>query len=148
MRRYHNTLPDDCCTDDGILSVSWSEAHVTSRFPTGGNDCAGAPVATIRLRYVVCWPIPDTSGDGIVIDYDATDATTARLADVADCVLRALDRLTCNPDPADPLSAAVLRQIPARWFQTLDVTPLPNLGGCTGVSWRLYAGVRTAAVMS
>jgi len=144
--RYHGTLPDDCCTEPGVLAVSWSEGRAATEFPTSAasmkNDpCASIPIYTITIRYRVCWPVPDVDESGVQLLDAEWDATAAMLADVADCVARGLLLLKCGAPtaPVDPLVAAVLDQVARGWLRFVDVSPSVPAGGCAGVLWRLYA---------
>lgn len=150
--RYHTDLPDDCCSDDGTLAVSWAEEHPSSTFPNSSaaaqQPCPGIPVVTLRVQYVVCWPAPQADASGVQLRDADWDETSAMLADVADNVSRALMRLSCDPDRNDPLVAAVLTEVPRNWVRFVDVTPRRPQGGCAGIIWRLYAGIRSGAEAS
>lgn len=147
--RYHGgTVPDDCCTDDGTLSIWWGRLFASAQFPSQSTDlCVGPPVSELYLRYSVCWPKADvTASGGIVNRLDpACDAAAAVLADVADCVHRALIRLSCRPDQDDPFVAAIQNELfpenAIRWRETTAARPL---GGCAGVTWALYAAVKSS----
>ena len=152
--RYHGTLPNDCCTDNGTLAISWSRLFLSSRFPsaaTAPDDvCGGNMVAEVRLRYVVCWPVPEIDENGVVIIDDEWDTRAAMLADVADCVSRQLVGLSCEPLVGDPYVDGVLAATVAsgKWLRLVDVEPLPPQGGCAGVQWRLYCGVKAGGAVS
>jgi hypothetical protein len=149
--RYHGTLPHDCCTDNGFLAVNWQQQFLSTIFPlqaTGSADnCAGRPVAEIRLRYVVCWPAPEVGTNGVVLEDERWDGAAATLAEVADGVARALLRLTCEP-PLDPLGQAVVEQAGRGWLRFIGADPILPDGTCAGVQWRLYCGVRSAGAVS
>lgn len=153
--RYHGVLPHDCCTDNGFLAVNWFTEYASTTFPvaaTGSGDpCTGLPVAEMRLRYVVCWSEPEVTQQGVTIndEQDATwDVTAGMLAEVADGVSRALLRLTCDVS-VDDLALAVVREVgaPSR-LRFVACDPITPLGGCAGVQWRLYCGVRSAGAVS
>ena len=149
--RYHGTLPHDCCTDDGFLVVSWERGYTTTSFPSassgGKSPCPGRQVYTINVRYVVCWPAPEADSNGVQIIDNTWDGKASILADVADCIARALSRLECNPNRDDPFVEAVIAQTGTmvRYIETVPITPL---GACAGVQWKLYASPRSAAVAS
>lgn len=145
--RYHGTLPNDCCTENGTLAVSWAMEYLSADFPnsTAANrdPCPGVPVATINLRYVICWPPLRIVPGKLILADDSWDARAARLADVADGVTRAFARLMCAPDLADPIVAAVVQAAGRNRVRFIDVAPLPVLGLCAGVLWRVYASPAT-----
>jgi hypothetical protein len=153
--RYHGTLPNDCCTDNGFLAVNWQTGFASVTFPaaaTGTADpCRGLPVVEVRLRYVVCWDAPEVTQQGVTVnaEQDARwDADAAMLAEVADGVTRALLRLTCEIS-LDPLFVAVMDEVgPKHWLRFVAADPIVPLGGCAGVQWRLYCGVRSAGAVS
>lgn len=145
VMRYHGTMPDACCTDDGVLSISWSSGFPSATFPSRSTDpCNGPPVYTIEVRYVTCWAgIDPTATGSVILPDDQWDADAAILADVADCVARALTRLSCgSPDLGDPFVAAIYEQAArgkVQWSETTIVRP----GGlCAGITWKLYAALR------
>lgn len=131
--RYHGTLPNDCCTDNGVLAVSWNT--ITPQ----GTECSAFPQAEVRLRYVVCWPVAEVDERGVTVDDATWDQRAAMLADVADCVTRGLLGLSCSDD--DPLAQAVAAATVGR-IRFLAAEPITPQGGCAGVQWRLTAGVR------
>lgn len=144
--RYHGVMPHDCCTDDGFLVGSWERLYPSTSFPnqtaTGAVPCPGIPVAVLNLRYVVCWPVPPVSENGVTLIDDAWDAQAAMLADVADCVTRGLMRALCAPPPVtDPLATALMLAVGRDRLRLIEATPIPAQGGCAGVQWRLYSGV-------
>lgn len=143
VMRYHGTMPDACCTADGVLSISWSSGFASQKFPSRSSDgCTGPPVYMLEVRYVTCWAgIPDPSPQGIILPDDTWDDDAAMLADVADCVGRALMRLSCAPDLEDPFVAAIFAETPSRQVQYVDATPIRPSGLCAGVTWKLYAAV-------
>lgn len=148
--RYHGTagLPWDCCTDDGILSVGWDQEFVSDPFPSqwrGSSDGPGVMAAALTVRYVVCWTAPEvngTTGRLVLTDavYDRFDATTAMLAEVADCVGRALLRLNCAA-PTSDVQLDVLAASGCNRFAYQNVVPTGPQGSCAGLLWRAYAGV-------
>lgn len=143
--RYHGNLPHDCCTDAGFLTVQWVSEYPSATFPnpsaSSASPCEGTPAVELRVRYVVCWPEPETTASGVVVSdaYDTrVDALTAVLADVADGVFRAFLRLSCPGTAAfDPAAADVLAA--AARVRAVDATPITPSGMCAGVQWRLYA---------
>lgn len=147
---YHGRMPNDCCTADGFLVTSWESAKV---FPPD-SQCVGIPQFTINIRYVVCWDIPEVGDHGVDIT-DEQDATwnndALMLADVADCVMRRLQQLTCSERstvPPDPIAEAVLAQIRPQSLRLAGVSPIVPLGGCAGVQWQLNAVVLQGPVIS
>lgn len=149
--RYHGArgMPQDCCTDKGYLVAGWDSEWGSKSFPRRNSDpreCAIRPAVQITVRYVVCWPIPDL-GDGGIRPLDAEwDAKAATLADLADCVTRALIRLSCNKIDADhrELADAVLELVNTDQLTYVETSPIDPAGGCAGVLWRVYAGPRQA----
>lgn len=150
LLRYHGVAPDDCCTTNGTLSISWEVGYPSEKFPSRGNSqCVGAPVYTLNVRYVTCWPgLGTVTPEGYVLPDDAWDSTAAMLADAADCVSRSLMRLACDPISDDPLVAAILEQCLRNQFQWIETTPVRPSGLCAGVTWKMYASVKSAAVPS
>lgn len=148
--RYHGVLPDDCCSEKGTLGISWESDYPSSSFPNQNptDPCVGGPVALLAIRWKTCWPVPDVSPAGVRLIDDQWDAKAAVIADVADCVTRAIIRLGCDPDLEDPFVLAVLEHTGRKQVRLIAATPVPALGGCAGVLWRLYARVRTAEVVS
>lgn len=143
VMRYHGTMPDACCTDDGVLSISWSNGYPSKDFPSRATDpCTGPPVYSIEVRYVTCWAGIDPSPEGVILPDDRWDTDAAILADLADCVNRGYLRLSCgNPDMDDPFIAAVFAQTlrnHVRWYDTTIVRPS---GLCAGITWKLYAAI-------
>lgn len=153
--RYHGArgLPDDCCSKNGTLSISWERGYPSLTFPasagTNASSCTGFRVYVLKVRYVVCWPGLDVNAiDGQPrLPDDEWDGEAAMLADVADCVAAALMRLSCDPDVADPFVVAVLEQVGARsMIRFAEVTPTGPLGLCAGVLWTVYARVATVGM--
>ena len=142
---YHGRLPHDCCTDDGFLVTSWE----SGRTEGGAPPCAGIPSYTITIRYVVCWSVPEAGEAGVDIS-DGQDTTwnndALMLADVADCVSRALVGITCLA--ADDFADAIVAQIRPQSLSFTGVSPIVPLGGCAGVQWQLNAAVRNGPVIS
>lgn len=118
----HPTLPG-CCTEAGVLSAYWEE--VPRPAPCEPTEWA------IALKWSTCWP-----EDVDPIDYASRDATSARIADVAECVLNALAREVCTWGGGSRLfpHAATLK--------LGRVTPIYPGGRCAGVVWRIVATVR------
>lgn len=147
--RYHGELPHYCCTEDGVLAIDWTLETFVSTFPTTPqrDPCAGLPVATLSIKYFVCWPAITFVDGHVVMDTDTWDSEAAMLADVADCVARALMRLRCDPTNTDPFVQAVLAES-GRQVQFIDAAPMPVRGLCAGVRWRMYAAVREPSVAS
>lgn len=150
VQRYHDDMPHVCCSENGMLAINWTTEQIVGGFPTvpAPQPCNGFPVSLLNLKYVVCWPPLDVSKAGAVLPEIETDAIAAMLADVADCVLRALNRLQCSPDLTDPLQAAVLLATGPSRFRPITVTPLAPRGLCAGVRWSMYAAVRTPMAVS
>lgn len=146
--RYHGgPVPDDCCTEDGTLSIWWGRLFASKAFPSQSTElCVGPPVSELNLRYSICWPKADVGESGVLNVLDpAWDAKAAILADVADCVHRALIRLSCKPDPDDPFIDAIQNELfPKNAIRWRETTPARPLGGCAGVSWALYAAVKSS----
>jgi hypothetical protein len=143
MLRYHGTIPSDCCPANGLLAVNWGDGRASESFGSSSgtqqNDpCAARPVYQIQLRYKTCWPVPDADQSGVVLIDPEWDETAAMLADVADCVTRALIALTCGA-VSDAFTRAVRDQTAGRWLRYAATTPILPLGGCAGVLWTLTA---------
>lgn len=145
--RYFGTtgLPQDVqCSPDGVLSVAWDRGWGTKNFPAEdsqrGAICPGFPTYLLAIRYDVCWKAPTITKAGVVILEDAQwDADAAMLADVADCVARALLRLGCPP-AATPFAEAVLAECRLNSWAYRDVVPSLG-GGAARLTWRAFAGV-------
>lgn len=144
---YHGgALPHACCTDNGQLSVDWAQEYPSTAFPAlNTNDpCSGYLVTELWLRYVVCWPVAKTDPAGAPIFNEAffTDCNAAAvmLANVADCVARALSVLECDPTALAGLALAA-RNAAGRRTRYMGAQPIRPQGGCAGVQWRLYSGV-------
>lgn len=141
MLRYHGNLPHDCCSDAGFLAIHWTDGRLNDP----KNPCAGRPAVTLILRYVICWPEPDlVEGLPVITDaYDTQVNTKAgMLADVEDCMARALVRLGCErPAPNDPnvdaYVAAVWRNVAGTSLAFSSASPILPSGKCAGVEWRL-----------
>ena len=151
--RYHSHgLPDDCCTDDGVLSIYWERFNFSNRIPGTSaasiEPCAGVPYVALALRYVVCWPVPQVTGSGAVVPYAAADETAAMLADVAECVSLALVRVICDPIDHDELSAGVHARTMQDTVRFVESVPVSPSGGCAGVLWRLTLAPREAVTGS
>lgn len=147
--RYHGArgMPQDCCSEDGYLVASWAREWGSANFPNqarGENGCSALPALQYELRYVVCWPVPPVSTSGVQPIDDRWDEKAAELADVADCVSRALIRLACSTVADDPLRDAVLEQVRCNQFTFVEAVPIDPGGSCAGVLWRVYAGLRSA----
>lgn len=140
--RYHDELPHYCCTDNGVLAINWTIETMVGTFPNGAqrDPCAGMPQATLNIKYVVCWPALEMIDGAVVMNVEEWDERAAMLADVADCVSRALVALRCGAqhEPVDEYVQAVLDES-GRRVLFVDATPMPIRGLCTGVRWRLYA---------
>lgn len=146
--RYHGTLPHDCCSDRGFLVVNFEREYPSTQFPSpaanNATPCQGLPVAVLVVRYVVCWPLPDVDANGVRPIDDAWDAKAAVLADVADCITRAFMTLACKPDLTDPFVEALIEATGHEKVRLIETVPIVPLGGCAGVQWRIYCGVRPA----
>lgn len=147
---YQGVIPDDCCSESGLLAASWADGRPVVKFPaqlasSEPDVCAAAPVYTISIRYRVCWPVPELNDDGIEVNpvQDAKyNEVASMLADVADCVARELISLSCvaGGSTPDPFAQAVLDNVsPRKWLRYVDAQAERALGGCTGVTWRVYA---------
>ena len=90
----------------------------------------------------MCWPVPETTDNGVVILDSSWDSRASILADHADCVARALMRLSCDPDRQDPFVEAIISQT-GSMVRYIETTPLVPQGGCAGVQWKLYASPRS-----
>lgn len=142
--RYHGPIPHDCCTENGFLAVSWERVVPSDERNT---PCPGPPKTTIAMRYVVCWPIPDVGTGGVRLIDDSWDQRAAMLADVQDCVTRALIRLSCA-NTGDALWTEVLSETVCNAFRFTEAVPIPPGGGCAGVLWRASVGVRGGSAAS
>lgn len=132
--RHHGVLPDRCCTENGILSLSWEESPAPS--PT---DCTGPLEWAFALRWVTCWPSEDLKPTGLLsVNYTARDAAAARIAAVTECVLAAFAGEICRWGKSDLREFAVS----LRLGRTSPVTPS---GLCAGVLWRIIATLRRSA---
>lgn len=145
MLRYHGPLPHDCCTDDGMLSVHWTDARTTavgvgSTANEANNPCVQRPMVTLVVRYVICWPEPDIV-EGVPRIDDAYDAAVnekaGMLADVQDGITRALAALGCG-EPVDQFVDAIWRNIAGTSLRFVDASPILPGGGCAGVLWRVH----------
>lgn len=147
--RYHLSVPHYCCTDNGVLAIHWTIESQQGAFPTGAlkSPCNGLLVTQLTVKYVVCWPAVEFDGGAVIMKDAEWDAQATMLANVADCVARALIRLTCDPQVTDPFGVAVLEET-AKRVQFIDTSPIPPGGLCAGVQWRLYAAVPTGEVTS
>ncbi len=149
VMRYHGTMPDACCSAEGVLSISWSTGFPSRTFPSRSSDpCVGPPVYMLELRYVTCWAGIDPHAEGLILPDDRWDADAGMLAEVADCVTRALMNLSCSPDTADPFTVAIYEHIFARQIQYVETTPIRPSGLCAGVTWKLYASVASGEAVS
>lgn len=136
-------LPQDCCTERGVLSVTWDRGWGSQEFPADavqrtGNPCPGYPVYELVIRYDTCWNVPKKASSGVTLLDDEWDEDAAELAATADCVARALLRLPCAEQGA--LGQAVLAQLadPER-IKLREVATGGPLGGCARLVWRVYA---------
>lgn len=149
--RYHGEPPNLCCSQDGMLATWWENLYTSASFPnntTTATPCQGPVTTVIATKYVVCWPKLNVSSQGGITLPDAEhDATAAMLADVGECVMRALLALTCDPERSDPFVAAVLAQT-GKLLRFADCVPLAPRGLCAGVKWRLYAAVAVPLALS
>jgi len=143
--RYHGAIPADCCTENGTLAVSWNDGFGSQDFPNNGANakaapCSAIPLYSLSIRYRVCWPVPEANANGVELIDPQWDGVAAQLADVADCVSRALLSLACTtPAPLDSFQRAVLANVSRGWLRFVDVAPILPLGGCAGVLWRMSA---------
>lgn len=148
--RYFGTagLPQDCCTEKGVLSVSWSRGAASKNFPQESREvpCPGKPLYTLEVRYDVCWPVPNVDANGIDIIDDAWDELAAVLSDVADCVARALLRISCR-DQQTEKGAALIEALHCNDFVYRDVVPQIG-GGCARLTWTVLSGVRLESAAS
>lgn len=142
--RYHGrALPEDCCTENGTLSISTVNEYHSPRWPVfvglgSGPHGAGPPAVELHLRFVTCWPVPEVEGSEVAIDDDEWDTRAAALAEVADAGSRALLRVSCaSAGPAADIRAET-GCVKFRW---LDCTPTGPGGGCAGWQWRCVAAV-------
>lgn len=146
--RYHGTvgLPEDCCTANGVLSITWERAWPTNAFPGSsaqkGTPCPGYPVLLLVIRYVVCWPAAEVTQQSIVLDDTTWDAEAAMLADTEDCIARTLMRLSCDTNSADAFEQAVLAATAKNGFAYSESLPTGPKGGCAGIIWKAYASVK------
>lgn len=151
MLTYHGVLPHDCCTEDGLLVASWSSLVLTTAFPSSGGPaapCAGTLAATIAVRYVVCWKVPEVSESGVVLEDTYWNATAMMLADVADCVTRAFARLQCAPPEPESPGALLIAATGRDRLRFVEASPIAVSGGCAGVQFRLNAGSHAPVVIS
>lgn len=138
--RYHgHSIPDDMeCSSDGILSVWWN-APIRPKDPT--KPCVGYPVATLSARWARCWKLPTVANGGITLWDDEWDGDAAILADTAECVSRALMRLSClEGSPAPAATQALLDLVTVPRF--LSASPAGPQGGVAGVVWQIEVGLR------
>lgn len=141
-------LPQDCCTTDGVLSVTTWNGWATETFPNdaGGRaseSCSSRPVYPLRADLDVCWRQPKVSSSGIEILDDAWDADAAELAATLDCVARAImcpDK--CAAEASRDKWAAYLEElVNGRDTTTAFVSArvVGPSGGCVRLSWLVYA---------
>lgn len=148
--RYHGPIPHDCCSDSGFIAVSWERQYASAQFPvetsTQTSPCAGPMAVVVSVRFVKCWQIPDVDENGVRLADDTWDADAATLADISDCISRALIALACNPDRSDPFVDAVMDHTDPPGSMTpsvrfLEAKVIADQGGCAGVEWRLICRV-------
>lgn len=141
--RYHGDAPADCPAD-GQLSVSWERLYPTVQFPasssTAREPCAGYPMFVANVLYLRCWKIPEADETGVALEDTRWDADSAILADVAECVSRAIIRLSCAPS-VDPFAKAVTDRAPRAAIRLLECTPIMPSGDSAGVRWKAYVGL-------
>lgn len=149
--RYFGTdgMPQDCCTENGVLSVSFERGFPSDVFPSEStkHPCPGKPVYHLVVRLDVCWPKPDVGPQGVVVTDtmdDAWDAAAAELSDAADHVFRALLVLVCADHPATEAGAALLATCRDKAFAAREVSAKIS-ADCARITWRVYAGPRTGA---
>lgn len=142
LLRYHgHAVPEDLGCDTGVLSVWWNQLR-----PQGSADCATPLETTLYARYVTCWKILDITREGKTILDDAKqDGDAAVLADVADCVSRALIRLDCAPAADDSETMRSLRAfaLSGGKLPFLSGRPIGADGGIAGVEWSSSIRLRT-----
>lgn len=138
--RYHgHAVPDDIdCSKNGILSVWWEPSIVPLNL---GKPCSGFPVVTLSARWVVCWKVADVKPGSISLHDAIWDADAGRLADVAECVARALMGLSCGTPQSDHARAllVLLRGDPKATF--VGASPVAPLGGVAGLKWQIKVGL-------
>lgn len=151
--RYHgHGVPDDIScdgTDTGILSVWWD-----TMLPGSTRDpCQGVPSVYLHARWVICWKLAQADSGGITLEDATWDTDAALLAAAAECVARALLRLSCGipPVPVDGEDEAVAK---ARALVTLaqnrkvefvSAAPVGVSGGIAGVEWTVELRLRGGA---
>jgi hypothetical protein len=149
LRYQGGPAPDDCCTDNGILSVWHEKLYPTIIFPIpltfSGQMDGGLPVAVIGMRYAVCWNPAQVDANGhVIIDDTDWDRDAARLALVDEAVCDALLRLSCATH-GDTLWQAVVGEVACSAFRFRDSLVSKPTGGCAAVQWHVVAGLGGSA---
>lgn len=159
--RYHGPNASiDCCSPDpdteGYVAISW-QREAPSATPSGqsrGGPCLLDPV--LEVRYLVCWHLPavnENTGLPIIPNELVAewDEDAGMLADVSDCVARALCSLNCSGRADAP---ELLAQVHCDSFTFLEALPIASGtpggggGGCVGVLWRAKARIKPSTVGS
>lgn len=150
--RYIGTdgMPQDCCTENGVLSVTFDRGYPSDTFPSEAasskHPCPGLPVYVLVARMDVCWPKPGVGPQGVEVNDvndTAYDTKAAALSDAADQVFRALLTVNCGATPSEA-GAALLATVRNNAFSAREVSAKIT-GDCVRITWRVYAGPRTGS---
>lgn len=162
LRYFGGGVPQDCCTEKGVLSVAWDRGFPSETFPTDASGrargCASRPIFVLSIYYDVCWNAPEANASGIDLLDSEWDGDAAMLADVAECVARWLIRAECGKvtdqnttDDVVTKYAALVSAIHEGCedsFRFREVVPVGPGGSCARLVWRVYAGPRSEAAIS
>lgn len=144
--RYHGVFPADCCTANGALWITWDKAYPSTEFPLPNSSRAQAPLPAsvltfpLTLGYRVCWKGIKTAAGVLIPMEPEWDADAAVLADVGECISRALMHLVCGKIDGE-FAQAVLDQVPCNKLRFIDATPVTPSGLCAGIAWHLFVGL-------
>lgn len=162
LRYFGHGVPQDCCTEAGVLSVAWDRGFPSESFPTDAagrqKECSASPTYALSIFYDTCWKAPEVDVSGVGLIDSTWDADAAMLARTADCVARWLLRFSCGKvnedtttedvvEKADAL-AATLSAGCSESFAFREVVPIGPGGSCARLIWRVYAGPRSEAALS
>lgn len=133
--RYHGgPPPEDYGCGNGYLAVWW-QAGLGPKERT--QQCTGPLTVTLGAKWMVCWKIAKADSKGVTLFDDQWDTDTARLADAAECVARALTRLTCPPPPSTPAALALFATMRQTSLRLVNVDPGRPSGGAASVTWQM-----------
>lgn len=150
--RYFGTdgMPQDCCTENGVLSITWERGFSSDSFPAESSNakhpCPGLPVYVLAVRFDTCWAKPEVGPQGVIISDDidtAWDTKAAQLSDAADHVYRAFLRLACGDAEGDHVDA-LLATVRSKSISPREVVAKIN-ADCARITWRINAGPRAGA---